>query len=168
MIKKIKFVRNFVLILMILCISVGSKAFAQNSIIKINEENLNYIESNINQNVIFFRKFDASLWKNDSDVFEDFGSKMCFPTDIWNKDTSNYALFTDLMRNLMWTENKSVVIVIKNLENFTTITGITTKNLLFQCFEKYILPFWEGKPGTRSVVDCLPYMKPKQFNVYYT
>ena len=169
MIKKSKFIKSFVLALIcMLNMNMVIKTHAQNTIVQINEKNLFLVEKSGLSKQSFFKKFDANLWKTDLSVFEEFGLKMCFPQSVWNTQTYNYNLFVDLMRNLMWLENKPVIIVIENLSSFNNTNGITTKSLLFRCFQKIILPFWEGKPGTGSVVDCLPCMKPKQFNVYYT
>lgn len=169
MIKKLKFIKSFVLALIcMLSMNVVTKTHAQNTMAQISKNDLFLVEQSGSSEQSFFGKFDASLWKTDLSVFEEFGSKMCFPQSVWNTQTYNYNLFADLMRNLMWLGDKPITIVIENLSSFSTTNGRTTKDLLFRCFEKIILPFWEGTPGTRSVVDCFPCMKPKKFNVYYT
>lgn len=171
MIKKLsrcKFVRNFILAIIL---SVGAASFvnAKNSITKVNMKEAATIASSLikNKNLLCV-EFDAKDWKDDEDFFEDIGRKIKFPQSRWNYESWCLDEFEDLMRDLIWTGDKSIVIIIKNLSKFNRNDSEVERHILTECFENVILPFWEGKPGTHSVVDCYPCMKPKKFNVYYT
>ena len=161
MIKKLsrcRFVRNFILAI-ILSVGAASIVNAKNSITKVNMKE--------NKNLLWV-EFDAKDWKDDEDFFEDIGRKIKFPQSRWNYESWCLDEFEDLMRDLIWTGDKSIVIIIKNLSKFNRNDSEVERHILTECFENVILPFWEGKPGTHSVVDCYPCMKPKKFNVYYT
>lgn len=166
---KIKFVRNFIFTLVLILFVGITSSVSANSVVKTNTREIAEIKSRlIKDKKLLYAEFDANDWKSDEAFFEDIGTKIKFPISLWNNESWCIDEFEDLMRDLIWTGDKSVVIVIKNLSIFNQNNNEVKKDILIECFENTILPFWEGKPGTHSVVDCYPCMKPKKFNVYYT
>lgn len=61
---------------------------------------------------------------------------------------------------------------IKDLSKFTkqedSLGDQCAGECIIETFREYVLPYWEGVPGTHSVVDCWPGESPRRFNVYYT
>ena len=169
-ISKFKFVKKFIFTTFcVLFMGFLTNVSAQNKLIEIDKKEITSIKVNSDQNkMLLCIELDAGDWKSDEDFFKNIGKKMNFPKSHWNQESWCLDEFEDLMTNLMWTGDSSIVIIIKNLSMFNQKDREVEKNVLIECFQDNILPFWEGKPGTGSVVDCLPCMKPKQFNVYYT
>ena len=167
---KSRFIRNSIFVLaLILSIGATSIFGAKNSMIKVGKNEVVAIKSSLIENKdLLFVEVDAHNWAKDEDFFEDIGKKMEFPRSLWNHESWCLDEFEDLMRDLVWTENKSIVMIINNLSEFNYGNSEVDQHILAECFKNVILPFWEGIPGTHSVVDCYPCMKPKEFNVYYT
>lgn len=165
---KIKFIKKIILAFA-LTIGLLTNVNAENSMIKVNEQEAVNIKSGLDKNRdLLYVEFNANNWKKDADFFKDFGIKMGFPKKEWYEAIWNYDMFLDLMRDLVWIKKGSVSIFIKDLSNLNHDNKKVMCEKIIKCFKIAILPYWEGNPNTYSVVDCCPGMKPKKFNVYYT
>ncbi len=74
--------------------------------------------------------------------------------------------FLDCQRDLRWIHQNKITWIIKGFTS-SKIKPIS-KNVITMAIRDYLIPYWNGIPGTCSSVDCLPHRQPKEFNVYYT
>ena len=113
---KSRFIRNSIFVLaLILSIGATSIFGAKNSMIKVGKNEVVAIKSSLIENKdLLFVEVDAHNWAKDEDFFEDIGKKMEFPRSLWNHESWCLDEFEDLMRDLVWTENKSIVMIINN------------------------------------------------------
>lgn len=117
----------------------------------------------------YFIFSDASHWNNIENFYREVERKFHIPDKL---KILNVHCYLDRIQNLYWFKPKKIVWFIKDLSKFTkqedSLDGQCAGEYIIETFKKYVLPFWEGIPGTSSIVDCWPDEQPKEFNVYYT
>ena len=79
---------------------------------------------------------------------------------------ANLNGFLECQMDLRWINQNKITWIIKGFTS-SKIKSIS-KNVILSAIKDYLIPYWDGTPGTQSVVDCIPHRHPKEFNVYYT
>lgn len=114
-----------------------------------------------NQDILFI-VVDGQKTKSLNDFILQIGNQLNFP----NNCLDNFAGFCDWLTDLSWIRNEvQVIIHIKNYDSFMS-TSQENKKLVIKTLKEYILPYWEGKPGTSSVVDCSLNGSPRHFDIF--
>lgn len=108
---------------------------------------------------------DAAEWNSIEDFYREVERKFHVPNSL---KILNFHCYLDRIRNLYWFKPTKIVWLIVNLSKFTKQKDKSAGEDIIETFEEYVLPYWEGIPGTHSVVDCCPGESARQFNVYYT
>lgn len=163
----IKFLFSIILPLLVIC----SSANAENSIsaTEINRGIFIWKKEHTTDKEIYFIFSDASHWSGIEDFYKEVERKFKVPDRL---KILNIQCYLNRIRNLYWFKPTKIVWFIKDLSKFTkcedSLDGQPAGECIIETFKEYVLPFWEGIPGTGSVVDCWPGESTRQFNVYYT
>lgn len=163
----IKFLFSMILPLLVIC---GS-ARAENSIsiTQLDDGLFRWEKEHIPDKETYFIFSNASHWSGIEDFYKEVERKFKVPDRL---KILNIQCYLDRIRNLYWFKPTKIVWFIKDLSKFTkcedSLDGQPAGECIIETFKEYVLPFWEGIPGTGSVVDCWPGESTRQFNVYYT
>ena len=134
---------------------------------------------------VFSQKTDIEIAKLIEQTKKD-KSVFLAVADVYNVDTpdsffrinskifkySKYCIYANLngfleyQMDLRWINQNKITWIIKGFTS-SKIKSIS-KNVILSAIKDCLIPYWDGAPGTHSVVDCIPHRHPKEFNVYYT
>ena len=118
-----------------------------------------FYETNIDQKILkdgLIIKIDGKNIRTKEEFFKEIEIYFSFPRSC----EGSLDRFLDWMCDLSWIESDKINVIIKNYNLFLD-NDRQFKEIVFQCFEEDILPFWEKEVETVVVGG-----KPKSFNLY--
>lgn len=111
-------------------------------------------------NDAFMVTIDGAKIYSWSEYWNSVATAFSFP-DLPTYMKPDYHSYYDLMTDLSWIDNKSIVMIIENADEFLKNES-SLKSAIIKDFNEYLLPFWE-KEVSHTVVNG----QTKDFCVYF-
>lgn len=130
----------------------------KNKIVYVTKNEAKMIKSKVKQNrEIFFVEIDGARIRTEADYVQAMADAFVFPHEL---PEMKIGWYNDYINDLMWIEQKDIVMIIHDYELMLADDLKTKKNIMAD-FEEIILPWWEGE-----VVGHLVGGTPRGFLIY--
>jgi hypothetical protein len=136
----------------------------KNDFTAISRDNIQQIINQFqNDSDVFFSLIDMNTCNHINDFYKQIEENFCVPSYL---PILNISCLADRTRMLNWLKHyKPIIMVILDLSKMR----LKDQPRIITCFRDYVLPYWEGNPGTLSVVDQGEDSRPpRKFDIYYT
>lgn len=129
-----------------------------NKIISVTTNEIEEIKANIMQSKnVFLAEIEGSKIKTEKDYVRAMADAFAFPYEL---PEMNIGWYNDYINDLMWIEQKSIVLIIHDYD-LMLADNQKIKKLIIEYFEEITLPWWEGE-----VVGHMVGGEPRSFLVY--
>lgn len=111
----------------------------------------------LNNEDVFFAEIEGGKIRTEADYVQEMSNAFAFPHEL---PVMKIGWYNDYISDLMWIEQKDIVLLIHNYDLMLCDEQKLKKNILDD-FEEIILPWWEGE-----VVGHMVGGMPRGFMVY--
>lgn len=111
----------------------------------------------LNNEDVFFAEIEGAKIRTEADYVQEMSNAFTFPHEL---PAMKIGWYNDYISDLMWIEQKDIVLLIHNYDLMLCDEQKLKKNILDD-FEEIILPWWEGE-----VVGHMVGGMPRGFMVY--
>lgn len=111
----------------------------------------------LNNEDVFFAEIEGAKIRTEADYVQEMSNAFTFPHEL---PAMKIGWYNDYISDLMWIEQKDIVLLIHNYDLMLCDEQKLKKNILDD-FEEIILPWWEGE-----VVGHMVDGKPRGFLIY--
>lgn len=111
----------------------------------------------LNNEGVFFAEIEGAKIRTEADYVQEMSNAFAFPHEL---PAMKIGWYNDYISDLMWIEQKDIVLLIHNYDLMLCGEQKLKKNILDD-FEEIILPWWEGE-----VVGHMVGGMPRGFMVY--
>lgn len=129
-----------------------------NKLVYITKDEAEQIKNHaLNNEDVFFAEIEGAEIRTEADYVQEMSNAFAFPHEL---PAMKIGWYNDYISDLMWIEQKDIVLLIHNYDLMLCDEQKLKKNILDD-FEEIILPWWEGE-----VVGHMVGGMPRGFIVY--
>ena len=114
-------------------------------------------EKAIQDKDVFLAEIKGAEIETEEEYVKAMANAFFFPN---NFHSMKMGWFRDYICDLMWIEQKEIIVVIRDYE-LMLVNETKTKEIIMDDFEEIILPWWEGE-----VVGHMVGVGPRKFSIY--